>query len=108
MSSKSGNRSEFGSDIADVAQPQPLSREIFNQGAGLGIRQHSPDFPFQNLRALQASMACRFKKTIVRDAAPEKKRQPRRQFHVADAVGSSCHRIVFDAKDELRTCKNPL
>ncbi len=48
---------------------------------------------------------------IVRDAAPQEERQPRRELEVADAIdraGRNVRRIALDAERELRAGQNPL
>ena len=48
---------------------------------------------------------------VVRNAAPEEERQPRRELEVADAIGRAGRRrsrIALDAEDELRRRENPL
>ena len=42
---------------------------------------------------------------VVRNAAPEEERQPRRELEIADAIGGvrrDAGRVLFDAEQELR------
>ena len=68
------------------AQVQPLPGEIDRQRFGARIREHAPDLPFEDRRIFQLALARQRDQGVVGHSAPEKERQPRCQFQIADPV----------------------
>ena len=90
---------------ADIADVQPLAGEVVDERVGTRIGEHAPDLTLQLLGPAQPSCGRGVQQVVVRDAAPEEERQPRRQLEVAEAVNGSGldpGGIALDAEDELR------
>src|SRR4030095_8518658 len=73
-------------DRVDISQPQPLSGKIRREIERAAIGEH-PARLLLDLSGLTqlASNGC-VEQLIVRDAAPQEKRQSRRQLEIADSV----------------------
>ncbi len=90
----------------EVAQVQPLRREVVDERTRPGVREHAAHLPFEHERFVQLSGNRHVQQLIVRDAAPEEKGQARRELEIADAIwriGRNPWRIGLDAKEEIRT-----
>ena len=106
--SKSGNSSEFGAMFSQVAQVQPLAGEVLDERVGLRIGEHAPHLRLEHCGLAAARpAAASVEQRVVRDAAPEEERQPRRASSRSltryaaprrDASAGSC----FDAEHERR------
>ena len=93
------------------AQGQPLQGEAVDEGLGAGIGQHAPHLPPQHVRVTQLTARRDVQQLVVREAAPEEERQPRRQLQVTDRVyraGPRIHRVALDAEQELRIDEDAL
>ena len=87
-----------------VAEEEPLSREVVDQRGRLRIRQQAAHLRFENARLAQRAGLRRREQLVVRDAAPEEERQPRRELQIRDAVRrprGRFSRIDLDAEEEL-------
>ena len=73
-------------DVFQVAQIEPLVGEIRDQRLGAFVGQHAPHLLFQHRRILELALAGQGQQLIVGNGAPEKERQARRQFQIADAI----------------------
>ena len=89
----------------DVAEVQPLRGEVRHHRFRTRIRQHAGDVPLEHHTVLQLSARRRAQQLVVRNAAPEKKRQARGELEIADAIGRAgreVRRLLFDAEEKLR------
>ena len=84
LSSKSGNSRMSGVHRVEVAQMQPLRREVGDQVARSRIREHPRDLPLEHGRLVEIASGRQVQQFVVRDAAPQKEREPRRQLEIAD------------------------
>ncbi len=94
-----------------VANLQPLPGEVGDECRRFRIGQHALDLALEPGGVAKRALARRRQQLFVRDAAPEKERQPRRQLDVADAVDAArrrIRRILLDAKDKLRAREDQL
>ena len=69
----------------DVAQEQPLRREVVDERVGARVCEHARDLARQAARLRQLARGGDVEQLVVRHAAPEEVRQARRELHVADA-----------------------
>src|ERR1019366_1228094 len=76
----------IGQDVRNIAQMQPLAREIRYERFRFGIRQHAANLGFEYRRITQRSLDRCAEQLIVRNAAPKEKRKPRSEFDIADAM----------------------
>ena len=84
------------------AKIQPLRGEVVRQGVGLGVVEHPPHLRFENTRLPQCAPVCRLQQRVVRHAAPQKIREPRRQLMIVQPVRARhSRRIAFDAEQEI-------
>ena len=94
-----------------ITQVQPLLGKVVDQGARTRVRQHPPHLLFQPDRVAQVTTYGRIEQRVVRNAAPEEKRQARGKLEVADAIHAlrshGCG-IPLDPKQEFRTHEQPL
>ena len=105
LSSKSRKRLALGVDRVDIAQPQPLSGEIRREVERAAIGEHPARLLLELSRLTQLAPNGGVEQFIVRDAAPQEKRQSRRQIEIADPVDAVRRyflRIAFHAEQELR------
>ena len=87
-----------------VPQEQPLPREVLHQRVGAWVGHHPPHLLLEHAGVPQLPFHRDVQQLVVRDAAPQEERQPRRQFEVADTVGgaaSGVGRIDLDPVQEL-------
>ena len=97
-------------DALHPAQVQPLPGEIDRQRLGARILQHAAHLPLQRGRILQLALARERQQLLVRTRAPEKERQTRGEFEIADAIelaGPGVRRLRLDAVDQPRVGQNP-
>ncbi len=73
-------------DVADVLQHQPLPGEVLDERLRARIGEHAPDLLLQHRSILQLAALRGRQQLIIGNAAPEKERQPARQFDVGQAV----------------------
>ena len=69
-----------GRDVLQVADVQPLPREVLHQRVGVRVGQHAPHLRLEHRRLAQASRRGQIEQRVVGHAAPEEERQPRRQL----------------------------
>ena len=74
-----------GPGILQVAQQQPLAGEVADERLGARVGQHAAHLLFERRRILERAALRRREQLVVRDAAPEEERQPRRQLVVTEA-----------------------
>src|SRR5262249_57012699 len=89
----------------NIAQPQPLSREIRRQVERAAIGEHPARLLLELCGLAQLAPNGGVEQFIVRDAAPEEKRQSRRQLEIADPVDAVRRYllwIAFQAEQKLR------
>jgi hypothetical protein len=94
-----------GSGVPQLAQEQPLPGEIADQRIGSRVGEQSPHLPFEHRRILQLSAHRRVAQFLVRNAAPDEERQPRRELEIADAkhrARSHLCRLTFESEEEIR------
>ena len=74
-------------DFADPAQIQPLGGKVIDQRiGGARVGEHPPHFPLQHGRRGQPTLLGKIEQPLVRNAAPQEKRQTRRDFQVAQTI----------------------
>ena len=92
-------------DRVQVAEVQPLRREVVHERLRAWVGEHPADLAFEHRRLVQPAFLRVVEELVVRNAAPEKEGEPRRQLEVADPIrgaGWDAGRIRFDAKQEMR------
>ena len=91
--------------ILQVAEQQPLAGEVVDERLRPRIRQHAAHLLFERRRILQRAASRLGQQLLVRDAAPEEERQPRRQLVVTEAerrARRDARRLAFETEEELR------
>ena len=100
----------LGNDVLQVAQVEPLAREVVHQRRRARVGQHPAHLPLQLAGAAQLAALGRGQQRLVGDAAPQKEGQARGQLPVAEAVGGArprVRRIELEAEEELRAGQQP-
>jgi len=101
-----GEHQQVGNDLClQIAQLQPLAREIFDQGAGAFIRKHARHLPGEHARRAQPPRGCQIQQFLIGDAAPQEERQARGQLDVADRMrdaGGRARRIFLNSIQKVR------
>ncbi len=101
---------QVGRDLRlQVAQLQPLTGEIVDQGIGAFVRDHAAHLRGQHARLAQSAGRGQIQQRLVRDAAPEEERQARGELQVADwlcRTRPGAGRIAFDSIQERRARQN--
>ena len=100
-----GEQAQVRGDRLQVAQVQPLAREVGHQAPRARVGQHAEGLSFEHLGFAQLAALRQVEELVVRDAAPEEERQAGRELDVGDAVGRArrdARRVRFDAEEELR------
>ncbi len=95
----------------NIPEVKPLFGKISHQRRGTRIRQHAAHLLFQHAGGTQLPLTGQIEQRIVRDAAPEKEREPGGQLQVSDRMRSPWRgvgRIALDAKQKLRADQKPL
>ena len=90
--------------VAQVAQLQPLAREVAHQRVGRGSASMRRTCCSSTAGLARACRARQRQQSLVRDAAPQEERQSRRQLEIADAVHGARRRrrrVALDAEEEL-------
>ena len=85
--------------------------KLLTSARDTGIRQHPADLPLAHGRILQPPARRRLQQLVVRDAAPEKEGQARRQLDVADAIHRArrqVRRVGLDPEHEVGTRQDEL
>ena len=89
-------------DVAlQVAQHQPLAGEVVHERPRLRVRQHPPHLLLEHRRLAQLALRGERQQLVVRNAAPQEERQPRRQLEIGDARRRR-RRRGLGAEQELR------
>jgi hypothetical protein len=96
-------------DCQEVAKIQPLAGEVFGERLRPGVGQHPVNLRPQCFWAGHLSARCEIEKLVVRNAAPQKERQPRGQLQIGEPirVGSGTRGIELDAEQELGADEQP-
>src|SRR5262249_45348132 len=81
-----GEQLRIGRDSHETAQLEPLRGEIFHQRLRPLVGQHAPDLPLQHDRLAELPAPREVEELIVRNAAPEKEREPRGELYVAQTI----------------------
>ena len=110
--SSKGKRTGSGVAVSDVPQVQPLPGEVRDERFGSLVGQHALNLLLQHDRILQPAAFGEIEQLIVGNAAPQEKRQTRRELEVGDTVYVCFARlarrsfsgggILFDAEQEIR------
>ncbi len=81
---------EIRCDQPDVSRLQPVREEILHQGRARAlVAQHAADLSIEDGRLVQLSAYRQVEQFVIRDAAPQEKRQPRRQLDIGQRVRSA-------------------
>jgi hypothetical protein len=81
-----GKQVGVGHGVPEVAQLEPLRGEVLDQRAGPFVGQHPPHLALEHGGVAQRSARRQVEQFVVRDAAPEKEREPGGQLHAGQAV----------------------
>ena len=71
---------------AGCAATATAPAKLSTSASDLRIGQHPPHLPLEHRRILQLALRRQRQQFVVRDAAPQEERQPRRQLEVADRI----------------------
>src|SRR5579883_759941 len=94
-----------------IAQVEPLSREIGDQRFGFRVRKHAASLPFEHEGITQLALACDAQKLVVGNAAPQKEGKARGQIEIADAMSrrrTGSIRVALGADKKFRACEEAL
>src|SRR5262249_4729281 len=89
---------------SNVAKRQPLAEEVPDERCSTRVRQHASDLPLQDRGVAQPAARGNIEQFVVRDAAPEEKRQARGKIQPAQAIGRAGRRtwrITLDSEEEV-------
>ena len=106
-----GELLRVGLHVFQVAQVQPLTREVRAERRGLRIGEHPADLLLEHRLGMQLVLRRQIQQLRVGDAAPEEERQARGELAVVDLVhrpGRQARRILLDVEAELRARENAL
>src|SRR4030095_14742687 len=93
-----------GFGALEIPQKQPLSGKVSHERIRLAVCDHPFHLLIKNRRIFQFPLSRQVQKLLIRDAAPEEKRQARCQFEIIDpinAVRRNSHWIGFRAEQEF-------
>ena len=99
-----------GGPVGDVAQVQPLPREVLDEGPRLGVGEHAADLAGQLVGRPEPPLLGRLQELLVGDAAPEEEREPGRQVEVREAMhvpGPCAGRSRGRPEEEARRDEHP-
>ena len=99
-----------GCNRPQVPGMQPLTAEVADKGIGLRVGNHPAHFTLEHRRIAKLTLRRQIHQRIVRDAAPEEKRQSRRQLdigHVLKRARLRGRAVLFDAEHKRRAGKQP-
>src|SRR5579862_216903 len=94
-----------------IPKEKPLTRKILDKSRRSRILQHTPHLLLQNLRFGKLAAASQADQHLVRNAAPEPKRQARCEFEIAHAIRCARfgpRRFMLGAKQKLWIHQNAL
>ena len=97
-----GIEMRVGHEPGELAQLEPAGRKSLDEGTRTRIAQHAPHLLLEHGAIPQLAANRRVQQLFVGNAAPEEKRQLRREI---DIVGIRCR---LDAEDEARRREDPL
>src|SRR5262249_13584330 len=103
--------SRIGNDFGYAPQIQPLRCEIAHQRNRARIPEHPPHLLIQDLRIAQLSLFRKRQQWLIGNAAPQKERQPRREFDIGEGVrlsGPGLWRVPQDPQQKVRVDEKPL
>ena len=103
-----GKEKDVGVFHRDVAQEQPLRREVRDHGLGACVGQHALYLRAQHAGIAQRAVLGGRKQLVVGDAAPEKERHSRGELDVADGERAGFPGLALDAVEELRAHEQTL
>src|SRR5262249_8410368 len=95
----------------DVAQEQPLRREIGDERLRSRVGEHAPHLCIEYFRIFQTPGDRGIEQLVIRNAAPQEERQARREIEIADAIdraGGNVGGRTLEAEQELRADEQPL
>ena len=69
-----------------VADVQPLAGEVVHERLRALVREHPLHLLLQHRRVAERLLHGKRQQLVVRNAAPQEERQPRRQIEIADAI----------------------
>src|SRR5262249_16779599 len=102
---------DIGRDRRQVAEVQPLCGEVVDEGLRPRILQEPPHLALEHLGSSQFPAAGEIQELIVRNAAPQKEREPRCQLQVTDTIDTLLRRglpgIALEAEQEFRMHEQP-
>ena len=94
----------------NVAQVEPLPREVLDQARRALVGEQAPDLRLQDVGLAQLAGHRHVPQLVVRDTAPQEEREPGRQLQIRQSiVGAGVHvrRVAHHAEQELRTHQEP-
>ena len=97
--------------VRNVAEQEPLPDEVIDQRRRPAVSQHPTHLLLEDRGVLQFAPPREVEQLVVRDTAPQKEGQARREREVAHGTASArhhTHRVALDSKDELRVGQHPL
>ena len=97
--------------VRDVAQQEPLPNEVVDQRRRPSVGQHPTHLLLENRRVAELAPDREVEQLAVRDTAPQKKGQSRREREVAHVIAGArrhTHRVALDPEDELGVGQHPL
>ena len=106
-----GEIHQIGRRVLEIAQEQPLFREIVGERVRARVDQHALHLLFENCRILEFALGGKIQQRVVRYAAPQEKRQPRSQGHVINAIrraGGNIGRVGLETEQEFGTRQDEL
>ena len=103
---------EIRREQPDISCLQPFLEEVLHQrGACMLVTQHAPDLSIEHSRLVQRSADRRVEQFVVGDAAPQEKRQARRQLDIRQGVrgaGGGDVRLGLNPEQEIGAHEKPL
>jgi hypothetical protein len=106
-----GEDVRIGRPARDLAEAEPLAGEVLGERTRARVPQHPADLRFDHARIREPPALGQRQQLVVRDAAPEEKRQARREVEVAQPVGRAgpkVRRIGLDAEQEVEADEHAL
>ncbi len=100
-----------GPHLLQVLQVQPVGREVGRKRLGARVGEHPPHLLLEHRRVAQLPGGGQLHQFLVRVAAPQEEREPRRQVQVreaVDGVGRHPGRLALEAEDEVGAGQNGL
>ena len=91
-------------DAAQIAQVEPLAREVADELRRARIRQHPPRLRFEHRRVGEPALIGQVEQRVVRPARPEEVRQAGRHLEIGQRVGRGrldVDRIALDPEEEV-------